>query len=130
MEEVKQQEVDPLEIELKSKDKTGNTDPLDIHAQYFYMYFPRFRNGLQNMNKKALIRLISSLVECPLNEKDIKIRSEMERNLFHMGDQLLCSKYLMMLVTHKRVEDEKNKIDKPDDVVVESNEIKEGVING
>lgn len=99
--------------------------PLDMHAQMFYMYMPRFRSQLNMMNKKALIRLIASLVEFPLSDKEIKLRSQLEQDAFNTGDQLLTSKYVMMIVTdaetQRKMEEEKKELDKSTESVVESN---------
>jgi hypothetical protein len=88
-------------IELDRMEKAGQTaqNPEDLHAQMFYLYMPIFRRHLEHLNKKALIRLIGALVEVPLNEKEIKSRSKVEQNAFQIGDQLLTSKYVMMILT-------------------------------
>jgi hypothetical protein len=78
--------------------KTAN-NPEDIHAKLFEMYMPIFRRYLEHLSKKALIRLIGALIEVPLNEKEIKSRSKPEQDAFRIGDQLLTSKYVMMILT-------------------------------
>lgn len=123
--------MDPLQAQLQAEQKAEQSNPLDLHAQYFYMYFPRFRQALNHMNKKALIRLISSLVECPLNEKELKARSKVEQDVFQIGDQLLVSKYLMMIVTDLQMQEklraEQESLDKERQAVVDSiNEVKQG----
>lgn len=123
--------VDPLEAQLKAQEKTQEADPLDVHAQYFYLYFPRFRSHLNMMNKKALIRLISSLVECPLNAKELKLRSRQEQDCFQIADQLLVSKYFMMIMTDLQMQDklQKESLDKQVPLVVDSKS-NEGENNG
>ena len=88
-------------IKLDQLEKAGQTaqNPEDLHAQMFYLYMPIFRRHLEHLNKKALIRLIGALIEVPLNEKEIKSRSKVEQNAFQIGDQLLTSKYVMMILT-------------------------------
>lgn len=134
-----QKEIDPLEAQLAAETKAEQSNPLDLHAQYFYMYFPRFRQVLNNLNKKALIRLISFLVENPLNERELRSCSKLEQDAFQIGDQLLVSKYLMMIVTDLKMQDElktkqeaeKKALDNETQIVVDSkNEMKEGENNG
>lgn len=88
-------------IALDQMEQAGKTaqNPEDLHAQMFYLYMPIFRRHLEHLNKKALIRLIGALIEVPLNEKEIKTRSKVEQNAFQIGDQLLTSKYVMMILT-------------------------------
>lgn len=88
-------------IAIDQLEQAGKTaqNPEDLHAQMFYLYMPIFRRHLEHLNKKALIRLIGALIEVPLNEKEIKSRSKVEQNAFQIGDQLLTSKYVMMILT-------------------------------
>lgn len=131
------QTVDPLEVQLQAQSKVEESNPLDVHAQMFYMYGPRFRGQLQMMNKKALIRLINSLVQFPLNDNEIKLRSKVEQDAFHTGDQMLTSKYVMMIVTDmntqmeakQKEEQAKLELDKQGQDVVVSNNT-EGENNG
>lgn len=129
-------------IKLDQLEKAGKTaqNPEDVHAQLFYLYMPIFRRFLENLNKKALIRLIGALVEVPLNEKEIKSRSKVEQDAFKVGDQLLTSKYVMMILVDadqkmKQAQEEAAKkaaempivVDKTPESVVQSNtEVKEG----
>jgi hypothetical protein len=87
------------------------------------MYMPIFRRHLENLNKKALIRLIGALVEVPLNEKEIKTRSKTEQDAFQIGDQLLTSKYVMLILTDAQAQmkaAEQKTLDKTPQPVVES----------
>ena len=76
------------------------SNPLDLHAQMFYLYSPRLHNTLKLMSKKALIRLVFSLIQHPLNEKELKMREKIERDAFQIADQMLTSKYFMILGTY------------------------------
>jgi len=101
----------PTEAETLKAQEASN--PIDLHAQMFKYYLPLFKNGLGQLNKKALIRVIGSLIEVTLNDVDIKLRSKVEKDVFQMGDQLLTSKYIMMIYTDAQQQQmlaEKNKI--------------------
>lgn len=86
------------------------------------------------MNKKALIRLITSLIQFPLNDNEIRLRSRLEQDAFHTGDQMLTSKYVMMIVTDmntqmaakEKEEQEKLELDKKGESVVVSNNDEKG----
>jgi hypothetical protein len=86
-------------IAISKAEHAEAKDPLDLHAQLFYLYAPIFKKYLNVLNKKALIRLIGSLIEVPLNEKEIKLRSKVEQDCFKIGEQLLSSKFVMMILT-------------------------------
>lgn len=102
----------------------ANQDPLDLHAQFFFMYSPRLRNTLNLMSKKALARLVFSLVQHPLNDKEMKLREKIEQDAFHIADQMLTSKYFMILGTY--MEEAQKHVDKPTESVVQSdNTVKE-----
>lgn len=122
--------VDPLQAQLAAQQKEQQTDPLDLHAQFFYMYSPRLRNQLNMINKKGLIRLLFSLIQFPLNEKEIKLRSKVEQDAFQTADQMLTSKYVMMIVTdmQTQMEKENKKVDNNEPVV--DNVKNEGENNG
>jgi hypothetical protein len=109
------------------------SSPEDLHAQMFYMYMPIFRRHLERLNKKALIRLIGGLVEVPLNEKQIKTQSKTEQDAFQIGDQLLTSKYVMLILTDAQTQmkaAEEKTLDKTDTTVVQSNTSVGEVTNG
>lgn len=75
------------------------TSAEEVAAQLFYLYSPKFGQGLNSLSKKALQRLIMKLVTYPLNEKQLKHQSELEKNMFLIGDRLLESKYVMIIQT-------------------------------
>jgi hypothetical protein len=91
-------------MEAESLPQPGNPDaasnPLDLHAQMFYLYTPRLRNTLNLMSKKALIRLVFMLIQHPLNERELKMREKIEIDAFQIADQMLTSKYFMILGTY------------------------------
>lgn len=111
-------------IKIDQMEQAGKTaqNPEDLHAQMFYLYMPIFRRHLEHLNKKALIRLIGALIEVPLNEKEIKSRSKVEQNAFQIGDQLLTSKYVMMILSDantKMLEAQQKELDKTSESMVQ-----------
>lgn len=108
--------------------KVAEANPLDAHAQMFYMYTPRLFNMLKMMNKKAVIRLLFSLIQHPIGEKEIQTRSKIEVDAFQIADQMLTSKYMMMMVTYMETaqeamakENAEKAVDIPTEPVVQSN---------
>jgi hypothetical protein len=118
------QQIDALQNALSQGDaqQVDQHDPLDTHAQLFHLYTPRLRGMLNMMNKKALIRLLFSLIQFPLQEGELKTRSKLEKDAFQISDQMLTSKYLMVLGTYLQIETENAK-------KLETNSI-EGETNG
>jgi hypothetical protein len=115
--------------EKLASSKANEADPLDTHAQMFYMYGPRLRNTLMLMSKKALVRLVFSLIQHPLNDKEIKMREKIEQDAFQIADQMLTSKYFMILgsymdVVTKMQEDQNNTGQKTEPVVESKEEVK------
>lgn len=113
----------------------GNPDaasnPLDLHAQMFYLYSPRLHNTLKLMSKKALIRLMFTLIQHPLNEKELKMREKIEQDAFQIADQMLTSKYFMILGTYMeeayKTQGDKEKTGQPTENSVQSTiEVKDG----
>lgn len=104
--------------------KAEEADPLDTHAQMFYMYGPRLRNTLMLMSKKALVRLVFSLIQHPLNDKEVKTRQKIEQDAFQIADQMLTSKYFMILATYmdtvNKMQDNTEKAGQATESVVES----------
>lgn len=55
------------------KDREANQEivnPLDTHAQLFYLFNPRFQSAIQLMSKKELIRLSETLVGSDFNKQE------------------------------------------------------------
>lgn len=104
-------------------------DPLDVHAQMFFMYGPRLHNTLKLMNKKALVRFLFQLIQHPLNDKELKFKDKLEQDCFNIADNMLTSKYMMVFTTglqeierveKEKAQKEKELLDKTTEVVVES----------
>lgn len=62
-----------VEAVMLEKEKTSKVSALDTHAQFIYLYLFRFKQQLNMMSKKELIRLINSLVGSEFN-KEIEIK--------------------------------------------------------
>lgn len=114
------QEASPDQIEKLGEAK-GPKDPLDAYAQFFYLYSPRMKSTMNLMSKKALLRLIYSLIQYPLNDKDIKLREKIEQDAFFTADQLLLAKYTMMFQTYlEEAAKQQNNTGQKSESVVES----------
>lgn len=73
MSEEKLPSAEQVEAVMLEKEKTSKSDPLDTHATFFYFYIFRFKQQLNMMSKKELVRLINSLVGSEFN-KEIEIK--------------------------------------------------------
>jgi len=91
----------PDEIEAAIVEQTmaggGQKSPQDLYAQLFYLYIPKFKNEVRGMSNKQLRRLLSALIETPLNTKPYKMMEVGERMVFQMASNLLEAKFGMML---------------------------------
>lgn len=88
--EVSEKKDEELKIENQPADQQ-----IEFIARFFHMYMPIFKQKIQKLNKKALIRVLERLVEHPLNEKALKWPFQEEKDIFLIGDRLLESKYAM-----------------------------------
>lgn len=89
----------PADITVYKKEevKEEPPSPLDVHAGFFQMYAPRFRAHLEQLNSKALRRIINYLIVYPLNDNEVKLVNDLEKDTFLLGNRLLESKYNMKL---------------------------------
>lgn len=145
-----------IERELAAQKAEGN--PLDAHAQLFFLYNPRLVGQTNFMSKKQLIllmqtivgseyntkdkvaemtrvadginlkglrRVITSVVEHPLNEDKINLMSDKEKKLFHLFDELIINKYYNCIKVglEKKREDD-DSIKQIEDVVLHTHDTK------
>lgn len=85
----------------------------DLAAQMFTMFGPRFMMHVDQLQSlKAAKRVLKKLVTFPLNEKAFNPTSELEKEIFNLGDRLLQSKYLMIIHTFNESEEMKKAMEK------------------
>lgn len=73
-----------IEKELASQKRENN--PLDTHAQLFFLYNPRFQSQLQFMSNKQLIKLAQSLAGSEHNKlEDVQYIAVLSRNMNKKG---------------------------------------------
>ncbi len=90
------QEMDKV-IEEKAEQQIMNGSTEDIAAQLFYLYSPKFKQGIVRLSNKALRRLLSALIDYNFNDKEYNHTTDLENSLFQIADRLLQAKYVMML---------------------------------
>jgi hypothetical protein len=131
-------EIKPEEIQLKIAEAETQEPPVQRHpaegaAAMFGLYFPIFKNLLLRLSNKQLRRLLSALVEVPLNGDKYKALEEAERQVYLIGDKLLQAKWSMILYTlmehQAELEAAKNVVDEANNQLSIS-EVKEGENNG
>jgi hypothetical protein len=64
-------------------------------AQFFKLYMQVFKNQIEGLNSKALKRIITRLVEFPLQEEELTWPFKEEKEIFAVGHRLLEAKYGM-----------------------------------
>jgi len=71
--------------------------PEDIAALKFKQYSSRFELAVNVLTARQAKRVLKNLVLYPLETKALKFTSEEEKTVFSVGDDLLTSKYMMLL---------------------------------
>lgn len=79
--------------------QVSERNPIEAAATLFEFYFPIYRNCLHRLSNKQLRRLLSALIEVPLNGKEYKILDKTELEVYRIADRLLQAKWSMMLFT-------------------------------
>ncbi len=82
-------------------------DPVDFAAKEFNMGIGPFKSALDRFSKKELIRVLSFIVEAPLNDKPYKFVDKRAKYLADLGNHLIMSKVVMMQEVYKNKEKEK-----------------------
>jgi len=93
------------EEEAKLNAKAASATSEDLAAVLFRLYGPKFYQGIDRLNLKALRRVIKKLVTYPLNTKELKPQTNLEKEVFGIGDRLLEAKYVMIMGTYARNKD-------------------------
>ena len=65
---IKPEEIERAMIEKELQSQKIENDPLDTHAQLFFLYNPRFQGQLNFMSKKQCINLMLNLAGSPFND--------------------------------------------------------------
>lgn len=91
-----------LEAELlaKEQERLVEGDPVELAAQMFTIYFPKFVYLVNKLSSRSLKRLIRSLVEYPLGQTDPKQTTPEEAEAFVIGRGLMDSKMVMIYNTY------------------------------
>jgi len=90
-----------VEVKEEQQDLTPATqqNPLELHATYFTLYWPKFCQLVMKLSNKQLRRVLMAIVEHPLNEKPFHFTTQQEKDAFSIGVQLAQSNALMQMVT-------------------------------
>ena len=88
-----------LEQAMLEKEKSGASEGslLDSHAAMCHMYYPVMRRYLKVLNKKAIERVIELVAKFPIEDSDKKPLDKKEQELFNILNQILTSKYIMII---------------------------------
>lgn len=85
----------------------GPVDATEMASTMLYLYTPKFNAAVDKLSSNALRRVLKKLVSFPLNDKDYKPTSQVEQDVFNVGDRLLESKFLLLLDNyHQLVQDQ------------------------
>lgn len=101
-EQAEQLPVESGTVEVKDQaDLTpmAQQNPLELHAQFFTLYWPKFCQLVMKLSNKQLRRVLMAVVEHPLNDKPFNFTTQQEKDAFTIGVQLAQSNALMQMVT-------------------------------
>lgn len=100
-------EIKEPEVEMP---KTDTYDAEEVASQLLFLYTPKFNSGVDQLTSNALRRILKKLVSYPLNEKAYKATSQLEKDIFSVGDRLLEGKWVLLASTYANlIEKELNK---------------------
>lgn len=77
----------------------SNQDPQAVAAGLFGLYLPRFRALVWSLSSKARARVLTALIESPLQEGTFNFSSQQEKDCFAIGETLLQTKFMMVQAT-------------------------------
>ena len=93
----------PKEIEqslLEEKlSEQKSEDPAAIAAGLFGIYLPRFQALVWKLSSKARARVLTALIESPLQEGEFTFSSKEEKECFLVGEALLQAKFMLVQAT-------------------------------
>lgn len=83
-------------------------DPMEAAAKLFHIYLPQFKVLVNKMKVRQLKRLVSALIEVPLHTQEYKHPTQEEKAAYLLGDRLLQAKWVMILDTLYKKQNEEN----------------------
>jgi len=72
--------------------------PEDVFAYTFKTLVPQFSNIINGLGAKAKVRVINTIMQHPLLEKPMNLKSEAEVTACNLGMQILEAKYAMIMI--------------------------------
>ena len=107
----KQAKEDPESMKVENQ---SAMDQVEFASRYFQMYNKVFVNMINTMPKKAAARVVTRLVSYPLETpKDMKWASDVEKNAFLIGNQLIETKYMLFKYVAMNEADKANLAQQP-----------------
>lgn len=85
--------IEVRENQLEEKPITAE----DICAQMVHVYADRFINGIEKLSGRQVRRLVKALVLFPMRGADYKPTTQLENDLFNIGDRILQAKHALIL---------------------------------
>lgn len=95
------------EIVNETVSQGSKNAPEDVYAGVLYIYGARFKASLNQLSSRQLRRLIDGLLHYPLNLKEYKATSQVERDALLIGDAIIQAKAALML-HHEMTKEENN----------------------
>jgi hypothetical protein len=131
-EEIEPKQFDPVEIEkqllqqAEDEAKKRAEDPTLVASAIYAMYTPKFIEAIDKLSLRKLRRLVKALVQYPINNKEYKMITPLEKEMFAAGNAILESKFLLILHSYSTSPEiaeaafEENLTDAPESDIIET----------
>ena len=84
-------------------------DPQGMASVMIGLYMPKYLMGVDKLSSNALRRVLKKLVSYPLNDKEYKSTSQLEADVFNVGERLTEAKFMLMTAHyHELIQQELN----------------------
>lgn len=103
-------------------DGTLSNDPNEMASTLMVLYTPKYIAGVDRLSSNALRRVLKKLVQYPLNEKAYEPTSQLEADVFNVGDRLSEARFLLQMANYANIIEQDVKEELKDELSSEGNE--------
>lgn len=89
--------------------------PEDVAATMFHTFLPRLKHTVLKLSNKQLRRILIAVVESPLHDQPLELKTKEEKLAFYDALQLIEAKYIMVAATYAEKLDQESKKEEKND---------------
>lgn len=116
---------DKLDVPSIKVDGTLSNDPNEMAATLMTLYTPKYIMGVDRLSSKALRRVLKKLVSYPLNEKTYAPTTQLEADVFNVGDRLSEARFLLNMASYANIIESDLKEELKDELAVTELDVSE-----